>query len=326
MTTAAYQFDRTPPAAAPGELTQLSPTIRRVIAPNPSPMTFTGTASYLVGSGSVALIDPGPLLPEHIDRILAALAPGESVEAVFVTHRHFDHSPGAQLIKEHTGAPCYAAPAPPVNFDGRQQAAEILAVEKGGGEGIDIEFVPDIDLRDGELVVSNVTNSAGEPAWSIRAVLTAGHLDDHMCFAVEAENALFTGDHVMGWSSSVLSPPEGDHGTYMRSLAALVDRSRSQIDRIYYPGHGNPVDAPTPLVQHLIDRRLKREQTILGLLAREAASLDELVRRLYPGVEGILTLAARRTLLAHLIDLAVRGMVAYSIPDSGSLHYSRVSD
>ena len=302
-----YQFDLREDAQ-PGRPEILAPGIRRIVAPNPSPMTFTGTATYLVGEGAVALIDPGPDDPAHLDRVLASLAPGESVEAIFVTHRHVDHAPGARPARARTGVPVYAARAQP-NPTGPEIAALLAADPGGGGEGIHPGFEPDRVLADGDLVTSSQTRPDGQPAWTLGAVHTPGHLDDHLCFALEEAGALFTGDHVMGWSSSMLSPPEGSHGDYMQSLERLSDRVEAGADRIYYPGHGNPVPDPGSLVRHLAERRWKREAGLLEMLDGWTASLAQLLARTYPGFTGTRAHAARRNLLAHLIDMRRRGFL-----------------
>lgn len=302
-----YQFDRRQPAPS-GALVTLAPGLRRIIAPNPSPMTFTGTATYLVGSGSIAVVDPGPADCGHVGRILDALGPGESVDAILVTHRHVDHSPGATLLRRASGAPVYAAPARKVVRD-RALRALLATDPRGGGEGIDPDFVPDMPLTDGATVCAG-TGSGERPAWTIRAVHSPGHLDDHMCFAWEERGILFTGDHVMGWSSSMLSPPEGDHREYLESLERLAARVRDGADRVYCPGHGCAVPDPLPLLQHLQERRQQREVLLINALAERPASLAALVRQAYPGIPESLAIAARRNLLAHLVDLHRRNRIA----------------
>ena len=312
-----YQFDLGPGCEA-GITRRIAPGVRRLIADNPSPMTFTGTATYLLGRGSVAVIDPGPGQPIHIDRILDALQEGERIEAVFVTHRHLDHSSGAQLLRSRIDAPVYAIQ--PQVSPCEPPPAELLAAHPGGGEGIDLDFVPDRVLDDGDLVQS-IDRAGGSPAWSLRAIFTPGHLDDHACFASERDGFLFTGDHVMGWSSTMVSPPEGDNGVYKASLLRLAGRAADGQDRRYYPGHGHPVGNPAALLDHLIRRRRQRDKQILAALAEGPRNLEALVRRGYRGLNGMQAHAARRMMLAHLIHLERRDRICFEPADDGILQF-----
>ena len=316
--TVDYQFDLGP-GCEPGVPVALAPGIRRVIADNPSPMTFTGTATYLVGEGSVALIDPGPRQAGHIDRILKTIREGERIEAIFVTHRHLDHSPGTRLLCARTNAPVYAARPQDSPYGAPPPA--LLAAEPGGGEGIDPEFTPDHILEDGDLVES-ASRNGGQPAWSLRAVLTPGHLDDHVCFSSERDGALFTGDHAMGWSSTMVSPPEGDSGTYMESLRRLARRADEGQDRMYYPGHGHPVANPAALVDHLLRRREQRNEQILAALAAGPQDFEGLMKRGYRGLRGIQALAARRMLLAHLIHLERHSRIRLESDVNGAVRFA----
>ena len=272
----------------------LEPGLRRVLAPNPSPMTERGTNTYLVGEGRVAVIDPGPADPGHLAAILAALAPGERVEQILVTHAHKDHSPLARPLAERTGAPVLAF--------GRHDAgrspvmARLAAAGLEGGEGIDADFAPDEVLADGAAVEGD--------GWRIEAVWTPGHLSNHLCFAWEG--ALFTGDHVMGWASSLVSPPDGDLTAFMASCARLADRS----DRVYFPGHGAPVADPAARIAWLIGHRRAREAQILDELAAGPAAPAALTRAIYRDTPAPLLPAAERNVLAHLIDLTERGLAA----------------
>ena len=316
--TVDYQFDLRP-GCEPGIAVVLAPGIRRVIAPNPSPMTFTGTATYLLGEGSVALIDPGPMQAPHIAEVLNALRDEERIEAIFVTHRHLDHSPGTRLLRQHIDAPVYAARPQKSPFG--QPAAELLGAHPGGGEGIDATFAPDLYLEDGDRIES-AHRIAGRPNWSLRAIRTPGHLDDHVCFAVERDGILFTGDHVMGWSSTMVSPPEGDTGLYVDSLRCLARRAATGMDRTYYPGHGHPVQNPSALVEHLLYRREQRDTQILAALATGAFDIEELMSRGYRELRGVQVYAGRRMLLAHLIHLERQNRIRFETDEGGSVRFA----
>lgn len=263
---------------------QAGPGVRRVLARNPSAFTHTGTQTHIVGAGDVAIVDPGPDSPEHVDAILAATA-GERIAAILVTHTHRDHSPAASALSAATGAPVVGcAPLMPPADD-------------AFGEAYDLSYAPDRVLTDGEAVEG--------PGWTLRAVATPGHMSNHLCFAFEEERALFSGDHVMGWSTSVILPPDGNMADYMASLAKLAARD----DRVYYPAHGPRVDAPAKLVRGMIAHRRAREAQILRALADGASTTAELVARNYPGLAPTLTAAAGASVRAHLIDLCEQGRV-----------------
>jgi len=273
---------------------RLEPGLRRLTAPNPSPMTFRGTNTYLFGEGEVAVIDPGPDDPRHLAAILAALAPGEHVGAILVTHSHRDHSPLARPLAAATGAPVLAAG--PSDW-GRSAVMARLATTGGigGGEGVEPSFVPDSQIREGARV---------EGGWGTIEVLeTPGHMANHLSFAWQG--ALFTGDLVMGWSTSLVSPPDGDMGAFMASCRRLETRA----DRIYHPGHGDPVTAPQTRVAELIAHRLAREAQILAALdPATPATAADLARRIYTDLAPALLPAAERNVLAHLLDLASRNL------------------
>ncbi len=309
MTGTDYKFDRRPMERA-GRVAVLSPMIRRVIAPNSFSMTFAGTSTYLVGRESVALIDPGPDDAEHVECVLAALDPGESIESILVTHRHVDHSQAVRRIQKSTGAPTYAFLPQPKQPD--IQVKMLLQAFGGGGNGIDLDFKPDEVLGHEDCLTSSKTDSHGSPRWRIRALHTPGHLDDHLCFSLEADGALFTGDHVMGWSTTVILPPEGDLGEYMQSLEFLSERLRAGLDRTYYPAHGHPVPRPAALVAYLHHRKLEREKTILAVLGKGSLDFENLVKAVYTDITQPLEFAARRMLLAHLIHLCDRKVVSWS--------------
>ncbi len=272
-------------AAPYGAAEALSPLVRRVLARNPSPFTFTGTGTYIVGHGTVAIIDPGPADPEHLDAVAAAVA-GETVSHLVITHTHMDHSPGAGPLKARLGG-LIAGCAPLVLSDDGPRA----------DAGFDPSYAPDQVMADGEAVSG--------PGWTLRAVHTPGHTSNHLCFALEEEGALFSGDHVMGWSTTVVAPPDGDMADYMASLAKLMGRA----DTRYYPTHGAPVDEPQRLVKGMIAHRRQRETQILGLLAEGPQAIPAMVERMYAAVDKRLWPAAGRSVLAHLNDLQARGQV-----------------
>ena len=271
-----------PPTGIPLEL---EPLVTRVLAPNASPYTATGTQTHLVGTTDLAVIDPGPDDPAHLDALLAAIA-GRPVRAILITHHHRDHSPASRPLAAATAAPIIgAAPVQRGGEDGRVDAA------------FDADYAPDRVLADGETV-------SGE-GWTLTALATPGHTSNHLCFALPETQALFSGDQVMGWSTSIVSPPDGDMGEYMRSLDRLMGRD----DRVYYPGHGEAVENPRRLVRGMLGHRKQREGQILRLLAEGARPIGAMVERMYVGLDPRLVPAAARSVLAHLIDLRSRGLV-----------------
>lgn len=276
------------PADLPtGTLMQLSPLVGRVLAPNPSPFTYTGTQSYVVGTEEVAVIDPGPDDPAHLNALIVAIA-GRPIRAILCTHTHRDHSPAAAPLSERTGAPVIGCAPLTLDDDGPRADA-----------AFDAAYRPGRVLKDGERV-------AGE-GWTLQAVATPGHTSNHLCFALLEEEALFTGDHVMGWSTSVVSPPDGDMTAYMASMQRLLDRD----DVIYYPAHGDPVESPRRLVRGMMGHRKQREGQIVRFLQRHGASeIPSMVAEMYKGVDPRLHSAAGRSVLAHLIDLDGRGLAA----------------
>ncbi|MES2492379.1 MAG: MBL fold metallo-hydrolase [Pseudomonadota bacterium] len=267
---------------------RLEPLVRRVLAPNPSNFTYTGTESYIVGAaGAVAVIDPGPADEAHIAALLSAIGTAP-VAAICCTHTHRDHSPAAAPLKAATGAPIIGCAPLALASDGPRSDA-----------AFDAAYQPDRVLRDGE--------SLGGPDWTLTAVATPGHTSNHLCFALEESGALFTGDHVMGWSTSVIVPPDGDMACYMASL----DKLHRRDDRVFYPAHGPQVDKPRQLVRGMIGHRRQRERQIMKLLEGGACTIeDDLVPPMYKGVDRALWPAAGRSVLAHLIELERRGAVA----------------
>jgi glyoxylase-like metal-dependent hydrolase (beta-lactamase superfamily II) len=275
---------------APGVVEEVRPGIRRILCNNPGPFTFKGTVSYIVGTGRVAIIDPGPLDDAHIAALLDAVR-GETVTHILVTHTHRDHSPAAARIKAATGAPTLGEgphrPARPLNI------GEARPLDSSG----DMEFRPDHVLADGDVV-----DGAG---WSLEAITTPGHCANHMAFALKGTDMLFVGDHVMAWSTPVVAPPDGSMGDYMASLDKLVRRAETT----YFPGHGGAVrDAPR-FVEHFIRHRRAREAAILDQLKAGETDIPSMVREIYVGLDPRLTKAAGLSVLAHLEDLVARGKV-----------------
>ncbi len=268
-----------------GKVEQVAPAVRRLLAGNPSAFTYSGTQTYIVGAGAVAVIDPGPDLAEHVEAILAATA-GERIAAILCTHTHRDHSPASRPLAAASGAPIVGCGPLAIEDDGPRADA-----------AFDFDYAPDRVLADGERV-------EGE-GWALAAVATPGHTSNHLCFALEGTGALFTGDHVMGWSTTVVSPPDGDMTLYMQSLDALLGRD----DRVYYPAHGPAVEAPHAHVRALIDHRRMREAQILERLREGEGGIGRMVETIYRDVDPRLHGAAGRSVLAHLRDLERRGLV-----------------
>lgn len=261
----------------------LEPGIARLLANNPSPFTFTGTQTYLIGGDQVAVIDPGPDLPDHIGALLQAIA-GRRVTAILCTHTHRDHSPAARPLGEATGAPIVGCAA--LSLDSVGPRADAV---------FDGDYAPDRVLADGDWIEVD--------GHAVTAVATPGHTSNHLCFAYR--DILFTGDHVMGWSTTVVVPPDGDMAAYMASLEKLRQRS----DRIYYPAHGPAVTNPQQFVRGLIGHRMQRERQILTRLEAGDRTIPEVVANAYPGLDPRLIPAAGGSVLAHLVDLQRRGLV-----------------
>ena len=288
-----------------GETEQHEPLVRRVLAPNPSPYTYTGTQTWLVGNGAdVAVIDPGPTGSGksigdpadingegHVEAILRAIGDAKVV-AIMCTHTHRDHSPAAAPLKAATGAQIIGC-APLVLKDDGPRA----------DSAFDPDYAPDQILKDGERISGD--------GWTIEAVATPGHTSNHLCYSLIESGALFTGDHVMKWSTSVVSPPDGNMSAYMASLQKLYDRE----DRIYYPAHGPAVEKPRQLVRSMIGHRRSREAQILKLLGKGEGHIPDMVAAMYKGLDPRLTGAAGRSVLAHLLDLQGRDVVALQRKD-----------
>jgi glyoxylase-like metal-dependent hydrolase (beta-lactamase superfamily II) len=310
-----------------GQVVQVAPNVRRVIANNPSKFTYHGTGTYLIGSGDhVVVIDPGPDLPSHQQALEAALH-GEQVTAILVTHCHSDHSPSAAWLKEITGAPTVAfgphrvdpnwvEDDTPDELD-EEELAEAAAAQALGGvrgdapgeapgaskveETLDLAFTPDVHVVDGDI-------AAHGEGWTLVAVHTPGHTSNHMCFLMPEQRALFSGDHIMGWSTTVIAPPDGD----MRAYFASLEHVRALDPATLWPTHGSPVTDVAPFIDAFVAHRLDREAQVLAAVRDGVALVPDMVRRLYAGVNEKLYKAAGRSVLAHLIKLADDGLVTFA--------------
>ncbi|MEE4299311.1 MAG: MBL fold metallo-hydrolase [Pseudomonadales bacterium] len=276
-----------------GAVDRLSPRIRRVIANNPSPFTFHGTGTYILGEGRVAVIDPGPDLPEHVEALRTALA-GEEISHILVTHCHMDHSPACRALREFTDAPTYAFGP---HGAGRHAAAvgdDHVKIE----ESADTDFSPDVRVDHGDVIEAD--------GFSVECVYTPGHTSNHMCYQLREERALFTGDHVMGWSTSVISPPDGDMQDYMASLRLLLERD----DAVYWPTHGPAITEPKAHVEAYIAHREEREAQILACIDDGITRIADMVPRMYAGLPEFMYPAAGRSVFAAVIHLSQQGRVA----------------
>lgn len=275
----------------PGVVEEVIPGVRRVLCGNPSPFTFTGTVSYIVGRGKVAIIDPGPDNAAHAQALLDAVK-GETVTHIVVTHTHNDHSPNTPRIKAATGAPVYA--------EGVHRASRPrYESEKHNPEsGADRDFKPDVTVRDGDVIEGD--------GWRLEAVATPGHTANHMAFAWPERELMFIGDHVMGWSTSIVAPPDGSMVDYMESLERLTQRK----EHLYFSGHGPEIPNAQKFVRFLIRHRKAREASILHRLGKSEADIPTIVRASYIGIDPRLMNAAGYSVLAHLEDLVARGVVA----------------
>ena len=258
-----------------------SPLIRRIIAKNPSPFTFHGTGTYIVGHGEVAVIDPGPNLTQHIDALMKTLK-GEVVTHILITHTHRDHSPAASALQDFTGAKTFGFG--PHNTQDRNNTTQVE-------EGADLDFIPDQKLQHGDVLEGR--------DWHLQALHTPGHCSNHLCFHLEEEKALFSGDHVMGWSTTVISPPDGNMSDYLNSLRSLLQVEHNS----YWPTHGPPIMEPDNFVRSLILHRETREDQILECLKSGKQQIHEIVQTLYANVDSRLHPAAAQSVLAHLTHL-----------------------
>jgi glyoxylase-like metal-dependent hydrolase (beta-lactamase superfamily II) len=280
-----------------GACIPLTPLVRRVVANNPGPITFAGTCSYIVGRGKVALIDPGPDLPEHVDALLEAVR-GETVTHILVSHTHRDHSPAARAIQAATGAPI-------LGCSPHRQARPLALGEVNVLEAsTDQDYAPDRQLGEGDAVEG--------PGWRLEAVETPGHMANHLAFALPEERALFSADHVMAWSTTVVAPPDGSMRAYMASL----DKLRGRDEIVYWPGHGGPVRDPQRFLRALLHHRRQRETSILNRLAAGDRTIPAMVAAIYQELKPALVGAAGLSVFAHLEDLVARGIVIADGPPS----------
>lgn len=307
-----------------GQVHQLAPGVRRVVAKNPNPFTFTGTGVYILGTGEVAIIDPGPSLDDHLDSVLACLDEGETVTHILITHTHTDHTAGVAKLKERTGASTYGFgphgevpdkdPLEQVTFDEYFTAEEKETIEKKWAdipeelkrEGADTDFVPDVTVGHGDTISA--------PSWLVEVVHTPGHTSNHICFALtdgDGTKVLFTGDHVMGWATSVISPPDGDLFDYLASLQLLLERD----DEVYWPTHGPAISDPHDYVRSFIEHRTGRENQILAALAQSSTTIKDLVPTMYADTTKMLWRAAANSVFSHLCALHRDGRVVSSSGD-----------
>ncbi|MBL4681121.1 MAG: MBL fold metallo-hydrolase [Pseudomonadales bacterium] len=268
-----------------GKIEELTPMIRRVTAKNPSGFSFHGTGTYIIGRGKVAVIDPGPLLPDHIETLKQGLA-GEEVTHILITHTHSDHSPAAEPLKHFWQCPTYG------------YGPHAAGIERDRlSEGADMDYVPDIEIRHGEVIEGD--------NWTIECVFTPGHTSNHMCFALKEELVLFTGDHVMGWSTTVIGPPDGNMTQYLDSLHLLLTRD----DQVYWPTHGPCIKDVKHFVQAYIDHRLDRENQILACLDQGTGYIKQMVPLMYQDTDKSLYGAAAMSVLAAIERLVNAGRV-----------------
>lgn len=288
------EFDRTATTPA-GEVAELSPLIRRIIAGNGGPMTFTGTCTYVIGRGTVAVLDPGPADPAHLTRMLAAID-GETVSHILVSHTHRDHSPGVPALKAATGG-IVAGCLP------HRAARELALGEINPLEGAaDRDYAPELAMHEGDTITG--------PGWTLSAIETPGHTANHLAFELKEEQSLFSADHVMAWSTSVIAPPDGSMSEFMDSIEKL----RGMEHRIYWPGHGGPVKEPQRFLRGLVQHRRQREAAILNRLKAGDERIAEMVPPIYQGLPAALHGAASLSVLAQLEDLVARGVVLCDEP------------
>ncbi|MEL6583591.1 MAG: MBL fold metallo-hydrolase [Pseudomonadota bacterium] len=289
-----FNLDHTP---VYGAVEPLAPSLRCVTAPNGGPMTFTGTRTYILGEGRVAVVDPGPVDAVHLQAVLAALEPGEEISHILITHAHLDHTAGLPALREITKAPVVAFGSARAGQSAVMARLIAEGHDLGGGEGIDLAFAPDETLTDGAVLYGG--------SWTVRAIHTPGHISNHLCFDFPQADALLTGDHVMGWATTLVSPPDGDLTAFMASLDKVQPFAEGKT---LYPGHGAPVQEGIALIDHIRQHRQMRERQIREALAVTPATPQELTRAIYTDVPAGLLPVAERNVFAHLIDLYVRGV------------------
>lgn len=278
---------------------QITPLVRRMVAPNGSPFTFTGTCTYIVGKNKLAIIDPGPDNEAHLQALLRA-ADGQSIDHIVITHTHIDHSPGARALRKLTGAKIIGC------------AAHIPAANPPSGRldaSHDLDHAPDEEMRDGDVLQGD--------GFSLEAIATPGHASNHLAFALREENTLFSGDHVMAWSTSIVAPPDGSMQDYIHSLEKL----RTREDSLYWPGHGGPVEYPQSYVTALAHHRHRREEAILARIKAGDRDIASMVSNIYTGLDPKLHGAAALSVLAHLEDMTARGAVKTDGPATLTSHY-----
>lgn len=292
----------------PGMAMELEPGLRCILAPNPSPMTFTGTNTYVLGTRGLAVIDPGPQDETHLRAILNAVGPDQKITHIIVTHTHVDHSPLARPLADVTGAPILAFGGP---HAGRSPAMQALAASglAGGGEGVDLSFRPDTEVACGDTITGD--------GWSLEVIHTPGHIGNHI--ALGWGDACLTADHVMGWATSLVSPPDGDLTDFMSSCEKLNARDW----RIFYPGHGPSIAAPNARLDWLMAHRRDREAQVLAALAEGPATAGDLAARIYTETPAALLPAAERNVFAHLIDLHGKSRVTCTTEPGIAAPFSR---
>ncbi len=274
-----------------GVADRISPMIRRVVAPNAGPFTFEGTCTYIIGKGEVALVDPGPLRDSHLEALRRELK-DEKITHILVTHTHNDHSPLATVLGAETGAAIYAQGP---HLTPRDYAPSGPSLD----EASDRDFKPDFAMEHGDIIEG--------PGWSFECVFTPGHTANHMTFELREEKALFTGDHVMGWSTSVVAPPDGNMADYMNSLKILTERE----DKVYWPAHGGAIGNPKPYVRAFITHRKMRERAIVKRIEEGDRLISDMVRRIYRDLDPRLRPAAALSVRAHIEDLVMRGRITH---------------
>lgn len=273
---------------------RLAPGVRRVVANNPTPFTFKGTNSYIVGEGDVAVIDPGPEDEAHVEALVKALD-GERVSHILITHTHRDHTGAVDMFRARTGAPVFA-------FGNTQSERGARTSSPSGKVFVDQAFTPDELVRDGGTIHGR--------GWSLDAIHTPGHAPDHLCFALSGQRTLFSGDHVMGWNTTVVAPPEGDMGDYLASLERLLDRR----DQVFFPGHGGRIQTPRRVVKAYLMHRKMRESAIYACLRDGAEFIPQIVEKIYPHLEAAYRPAAALSVLAHLEFLHHKGLIQADSP------------